>query len=328
MERVLPDRMKPHMSPTRTDSGYALVLVIWIFGIIGILVSTAAWNARLKAQAARNIVESIKAEALADGIVSLAKLAVISSLGDKQEGRWTALAEIVRTGFVICQAPGGTAAISLENEAEKVDLNAASAETLASLLRRVGVGDVEAGRISLAIKKYSQLPYSTEQAERGDVSERDGDSTPPKQAPFETIFELDQVEGMKRDLFETLLPYVTVYSGRSDIDLSVAPPRLKAASFATSLRERNPFEAATRQRFSPIEKMDLRVASGEKFLVHTEALTVGGGIFAREETIRIASETDPLHAMEWRRGRMRHHDVMKTIPAGRLPLPECDEGWR
>ena len=91
----------------------------------------------------------------------------------------------------------GRVLVTVEDEAGKVDLNSASEPLLRALLAGAGATPVEVDRITAAILDYRDA----DNLRRPDGAEADeyrlaGRQNGPKNAPFDSIFELGQVLGV------------------------------------------------------------------------------------------------------------------------------------
>lgn len=145
--------------------------------------------------------------------------------------------------------------VAIEDEAGKIDLNFATQEILARLLKNLGVA--ESDSIAAAI-----MEWRSPRAERKDY---DG----VKHRPFASVEELLLVRGMNRDILygkpqrrgqghrrgqRGLAEFVTVYSGKSQININYAEPEviaampgldLEIADLIVQARARQPFKSGS-----------------------------------------------------------------------------------
>jgi general secretion pathway protein K len=292
-------RQRPNRRERR---GFAVVLVIWAIGIISLLALSYVASARYRVRAAANIAGSVEAEALAEAGVNIAKLrllvggatGVISTAGEPMR----------------CVMPNdGVAAIVIDDEGGKVDLNAAPRPLLGLLFRGFGATSDQAMSLAGAVMDFgngtsNRVLANLQRKEYADADRPYG----PKNALLETTLELDQVIGMPHDLFRRLLPYVTVHSRQPGIDPKRAPLALLAA--LTGQRPdmtRGALDESARQ--SLVERLPTGIASvsaGRSFLIHVEVLMPGQGVFVREAIVEFVNGPKPLRLHEWRRGDRRH----------------------
>ena len=94
---------------------------------------------------------------------------------------------------------------------------------------RLRGGAEEADRIAAAIADFSRPPTNAVRAGAFLAYAQDGRAYGPKAGSFETVLELDQVMGMRPELLQAVLPYVTVHSRTPGVDPRVAAPALLAA---------------------------------------------------------------------------------------------------
>jgi len=116
-------------------------------------------------------------------------------------------------------------AISLVDENGKIDLNQADAALLSSLFQQVGgLEQGDAAQLASAVLDWRDPDILTQPeggAEDGDyaAAERHYGA---KDAPFESVAELEQVLGMTPALYAKLAPDLTVFSGRTRPDPAFA----------------------------------------------------------------------------------------------------------
>lgn len=311
------------------ERGFALILVIWGLGLISLVALTVVTAERYRILAAANLIESGKAEALAEAGVNLRRLelrAAFSSGSPK-------MLQLTSGEPLLCTMPHGTlAALAAEDEGGKADLNTASPKLISALLRGFGARSEEADRLAEAIAEFSR---PTANAVLDDVAYRtyaaDGRAYGPKKGPFETVLELDQVIGMRIDLLRSVLPYVTVHSRKPGVDPRVAAPALLAAlagdepprvaQLVGALRSDRAGDAAS----SGVPLQFLSPSTGRSFLVRAEVRTSAGGSSAREAIVEMGGEMlDELR--EWRRGESRfgmHFSGAVRSPEVVRRLPPC-----
>jgi general secretion pathway protein K len=287
-----------------------LLLVIWAIGIISLLALSFIGSARYRVMAAANVLESARAEALAEAGVNLARLDLV--LGHAR-GDTGALRFRPGGPTVFCAMPEqGVAGIVVEDEGGKLDLNAAPPKLLARLLNGFGATPDQAENLAAAIADFGSTATDAvlEDAERREYAQA-GRPYGPKKALFETALELDQVVGMPHQLFRRVLPYVTVYSRRPGIDPEQASPALLAALAgedgdkvrALMQGDTRAIDLASLAGQLPLGTVAPR--SGRSFLIHVEILMPGKSVFVREAIVELVEGQRPIVLREWRRGERR-----------------------
>ena len=114
--------------------------------------------------------------------------------------------------------------VRITDENGKVDLNQAQAPLLTALLRALGTEQSEAGRLAAAIVDWRDPDLLTQPgggAEDSDYASA-GRSYGAKDAPFESVAELEQVLGFTPELYAQIQPLVTVYSSLQQPDPAFA----------------------------------------------------------------------------------------------------------
>jgi general secretion pathway protein K len=271
--------------PGTRETGFALVIVLLLLALLGVIAASFFSEIRSETRLTRNLVESAKAEALADAGV---QRAVLGLLDPDERRAWRT--DGTPYQFILGE---GVVWIRLQDEAGKIDLNRCPDELLLALFRAVGLHLDEATSLVDAIAH---------------VRDRDGERRPnrTKDAPFEVVSELLQFRGIDRDLYERIAPNLTVYSARRQVDLAVAP-----AAVLRVMRDITPAEVdeilSMRQR-----GMEITLPQPDTVTVTSEASTASGAAFIREAVLqRTGNPAQPFQVLEWRQ-RWRTMDVPET----------------
>jgi general secretion pathway protein K len=313
------------------EKGYALVFVIWGLALISLIALTVIMAERFRLLAAGNVVENAKLEALAEGAINRIRL----------ELAWAGKLRFVINGRpLLCTMQNDVlAALSIEDEGGKVDLNTAPERLTSSLLRGFGADFDEADRLAARITEFSHPSPSVllDEAAFRDYA-ADGRRFGPKKGPFETILELDQVVGFRRELLRAIFPYITVHSRQQGIDPRVASPALLAALAGDSpppaVLVPDTFGETSSQFVAPrgIPSEFLTQSPGHSFLITAEVRAPTGSKFARSTIIELLLARDPPDVLrEWRSGDSRFAALLNTI-ANRFPserhLTSCWDDMR
>jgi len=295
--------------PARSFSGnrgVALIAVLWVSLLLAIIAGSLLTTTRSELRLSRNLLDSARADALAEGGIFLA----IPHLLDRdRETHWLA------NGTVHAfELPSGRLEITLQDAAGRIDLNVAAPDLLAGLFRAAGVdpdqADVLAARIAdWRDRDEDATPNGAEQADydAAGIAVRVGNR------PFATPDEIVRVPGIDMALFGLIEGAVTVWSRQRGIDPTAAPRLALLAlpgmteSIADSLiaarAEEPPDPRGTELlQFIPAEaQRSLSRGGGRVVYVMAKAETREGGIFRREAVIELRAGGDqPYVAHTWR----------------------------
>jgi len=260
-----------------------------------------------------NFAEALNARALSEAGLNLWQLRLAT---DPR----SVIPESYRRQPVLCAMPGGAvAAIAIEDESGKIDLNAAPVGLLERLLQGVGASPQEATQLAAEIGRFSHSDSADPHPEQTVAAYRAaGRIFGPKRAPFETILELDQVLGISQERFHALMPFLTMHSRQPGFDPRFAPPQLLTLIERVAGRS----DAAAAIHSSPAEH--LARSPRRMYLIHSEVLTAGGALASRQAIVELASGRAPIVLHEIRRGTPRFEDVLRSAleqgRSGRLPL--------
>ncbi len=321
--------------------GIALVIVLWGLVLLAVIAAAFTTETRTEVTLARNLVENAKAKALADAGVHAAMLGLHRR---EVEKRWRAdgtvyslafrhadpaparLGEASLRGSQAAQAGEGEVSIVIDDEAGKIDLNAAPDELIHGLLVAVGLADAEAQALTAAIADFRDADDETHAGGAEDPEYRAaGLAWGPKNKPFEAVEELHQVLGMTRRLYALAFPGLTVHSRSKGVDVTVAPaivlqalPGVDAEAVEAFAEQRagqiapgrpgvGQMAGAGGARVTTLPGLGRQYAArsrGRVFTVRAEARVRSGAVFVREAVISMTRNIEkPFNIHAWRRGR-------------------------
>lgn len=277
---------------SRADQrGIALLAVLWGVVLLALAAASLARSTRAQTMLVRNLVENAKAEALADGGVYRA---VFELLNPAEDDPW-------RSGgsaYEVAQAEGKVT-VSLEDERGKIDLNAASRPLLQNAFRWVGMSDAQAAALADAIEDFRDPDQMRrpEGAEDDDYA-RAGVMAGAKDAPFESVEELQQVLGLNGEMYRRLAPLFTVYTEQGEPEPAVAGRDVLLAVSNLTPEQVDEILAARAAQESPAAE-----ASGPGiYTIRADAETEAGGAFTRRAIVELTGEADlPYRIREWNR---------------------------
>jgi general secretion pathway protein K len=271
----------------RRQRGFALLLVLWSLILLGLVAASFLRETRVDTTLARYAAENAKAEALADAGV---QRAILGLLDPEPATAWRADGRLYR--FALGE---GEVSIQVQDEGGKIDLNYAPAAVLMSLFEAAGTDSETARRLADAVQDYVDGDH-----ERRPAGAEDPDylaanrNTGAKDAPLDRKEELVNVLGMTRLLYQAVAPYVTVYSGHSDINVMTAPDIVLRLIPDLTPQQRDQIMSA---RSGAVTGDIPRI---EAATIHAEATTRAGGRFIREAVIRASDTTDgPFEMLDW-----------------------------
>lgn len=211
------------MNGNRTSRGVALLLVLWLVALFAALVGGFARTAQMERLQGSVLRDSVVAgEAARAGL----EYALVRVAASDRRLRWLPDGRDYPWHF-------GNADVSVRivDEMGKVDLNAADPPLLAALFRQVGMAPGDADRLAGAIADWRD-PDSLIQVSGGAEDDDYAAAGRPygaKDAPFESIAEVEQVLGMTPAIYAKVEPFLTVFSGNGTPDASYAAPEVLAA---------------------------------------------------------------------------------------------------
>ena len=201
------------------DEGFILIVVIWVLALLALFATGLASSTQTFIQTNRNDSELRRAEFLASAGVNIALLDLINTKPDDGNSR----IEVGTSGHSCVLPEGEVLHLWIDDEAGKVDLNAASDPLLLALFMGF-IADREAAlRLVAAVADFRDADDQPRLngAERAEYLAA-GRAAGPKNAPFDAIAEMGNVLGISDELARKLRPHLTVHSGQDGIDPSHA----------------------------------------------------------------------------------------------------------
>ena len=211
--------MPVSLRPRTASDGFILVAVLWILGALAVLASIYAMYVANTAIAVAVNDDAIQSEALVSASIELAAHRLLAA---PAENRPTRLAFNFRMG-------NANVAVDVRSEAARLDLNAAPRELLAGFFVALGAHPNDALQYADRIVGWRTTPSADSQDTEASLYGAAGLSYGPRGAPFAHVGELWLVLGLPPAMVERAMPYVTVFSGREDINVLDAAPQLVAA---------------------------------------------------------------------------------------------------
>lgn len=273
------------------ERGIALIVVLWMLTLLAVMAGSFAYSLRIESTLAINVVGRAKARALAEAGIAYAALDML---------RPPPLRRFPPNGVPYPWKFGTeTVMISVRDVAGLIDLNTTSRELLGGLLAAVGVPAEEHGRLLDSIEDWRD-PDDVPLLEGAEDKDYLAAGLPygAKDGPFDDVTELQQVLGVSPALYQRMEPSLTVYSGQTGIDPTVASrevllaiPGMDLQLIESYLEERRIAAAmgGVPPPLPPIGGGYLAQASGLAYSVRAEAKSEGGGVAIIEAVIALGS---------------------------------------
>ena len=209
-------------------------------------------------------------------------------------------------------------AVNFISEAARIDLNAASPQLLANFFAVLGAPRQQAELYAERIVGWSRKPKETaslaaEQNNEEALYRAAGRTYSPRGAPFAHIDELSLVLDLPPPLIERAKPFLTIYSGKSQIDVLDAAPEVIAAipgitpDLLNALAEArrtgaDPQSVARMVSSLPLQEV-VTVEGGDTYRVQVRIRYDNGRQEGAEVVILTGVTDKPYRVLSWRDGR-------------------------
>lgn len=200
----------------RNERGVAFVLVLWVIALMSILLGAFSVIARTENIQARHLFDTTAARYAAEAGMNRA---IYELRNPDLMTRWVADGRPYKFAF-----EGVEVDVKITDDSGKIDINVADAVMLKALFVSSGVEDRRAEELADAIVDWRDPddltgPHGAESSEYKSA----GLKYEPRNAPFETVSEVQQVLGMDYDVYHKIEKAITLYSGRSQPSAGYAP---------------------------------------------------------------------------------------------------------
>lgn len=251
----------------RRARGAALLLVMWLVLLLAGLVGGYAMAARIESMQGNGLARGLAAAQAARAGV---EYAMARMLDPDPARRWVPDGRGYRFAF-----EGAAVDVEVRDESGKVDLNGAPPELLARLFVQLGEPRGAAARVAGAIADWRDADALDQPA--GGAEDPDyaaaGLAWGAKDAPFETVAEVEQVLGMRPALYAAAAPFLTVYTGAPQPDPRYAAAQVRAALGAAAPGAADPLPGGGSGTYSIDSRA--RLADGRR--AHLSVIVRAGG---------------------------------------------------
>lgn len=307
-------RGKPRTSDQR---GLALISVLWVLMVIAVLMTGFAVVTHAHRHVTINVAHQSRAHALVNAGLNRAAIAMQDP---DPRYRWHPDGQVYRFPF-----EGDLIEISVADENGKIDINTAPEQLLLGLLAALGIPDEQAQALSDAIQDWRD-PDDLRRLHGAEREEyRKAGQPGPANELFANIAELTQVLGMTPELYSRLAPFVTVYSGRQQINpvtaaaevlMAIPGARLDDIAEAIALRQVTTpnYAQGVMNRLTWVGQF-ANAAPGPAYTITLAAATgPGGGVRASAEVVIWLTGDGSYRILEWR-DRNLALDGVSTVAA-------------
>lgn len=217
MEREISERLTrdTHAIEYPREHGFVMLVVLWVLTSAVILVSS--FNGAVRGSTASVVSEVgwTKSEALVDAGVEVAAAHLIDQNDNR---RWPG--DGVKHSIKFA---GAELSISATDANGFIDLNKSDEKLLLSFFQKFTRSAIKAQKITDVVMKAREAATGTGKQSQTDAASNAPLDTFSARAAFIDVWELGRTKGIPVDLFNRVVPYLTVYSRDGTIDPIAAP---------------------------------------------------------------------------------------------------------
>jgi len=286
--------------------GVALILVLWVMALMAILLGSFALMARTENLEARHMFDGTTARYGAEAGL---ERAVYELRNPDVTTRWVCDGRPYEFDFENTHIH-----LEILDESGKIDLNTADDTLLQSLFMSVGIDQMTAASLSAAIQDWRDgddipLPNGAEV----DAYKSAGLSYGPRNAPFQTDTEVQQVMGMSYELYQRIEPSITIYSGSSQPNPAYAPIEVLRAlpgmtedlaqQLIAARQQIAPGQGATANLTLPDGTPIMVTGGGNTYTIKSRATLTNGASATIDASVRLGGvgvSGRPYTVLRWR----------------------------
>ena len=284
------------------QKGMVLVLVLWMIIILTVLAASFTLSSRTENLQSRLEFETTRARYAAEAGLNRA---VYELRNPDPQNRWVADGRPYRMDL-----DGIEVEIRITDESGKININNANVELLKGLFASVGMEEEDAAALVDAMGDWIDGDDATRPlGAEDDDYEAAGYPYGAKDAPFDTVQELQQVMGMTYDIYRQIEPAITVYSRNAGINLATAPlealramPDISEEDARAFIEQRQQAEYGEPLPVLPNGMSAVARGGGLAYSVRSKATLPNGHVAELDATIRLGGtlQGKPFQVMRWR----------------------------
>jgi general secretion pathway protein K len=207
------------LKPGRRESGFIAVAVLWMVAMIATLLLIYVKYVVSTGNLVATVTERVQTDALIRAAVELTAYQLGQSTDSERPTRGTIDTRLGATRLHV----------TYRSEGARVDLNSGSKQLLAGLMQSLGEAVPEAQTYADRIMAW-RTPTKTGSDDPENAYYLGlGIPYAPRHAPFPTVDELWLVQGIPPGLIERMMPFVTVFSNLSSVNVADAAPEVLTA---------------------------------------------------------------------------------------------------
>jgi general secretion pathway protein K len=274
---------------------------LWIVGALAALAVMYSLYVRQTALSFVDHDEQLQAQAMAMSGLELAAYQLTKGQLTKAAGR-----PLLQGRFSFNQG-SATIGVRFVSENSRIDLNFAPKQLLAGLLGGLGVPNDEALTDADRIIGWRSPVKAGQNDTEAAVYQAAGKAYGPRHGPFQHPDELALVADLRPALVDGILPYVTVYSGRPEVNVLIAPPQVLAAlpgmtaevlQQLVNARQSDPQDIVKAQMGAAAQYITLDAAAADRVTV-TVQFSTGARIRSQAVILPSTADREPYRILSW-----------------------------
>lgn len=284
-----------------------MVLVLWILTLLSLMAGSFVLTMRRESGVTIALKHNAEAIAVSESALVLAEYML--QLPDQTQ-RWLvdgSIYQIIRRDISVTR-------IRIVSETGKIDINTANPNLLAAVIKTVTSDKFAEQKLLNSILDWRDEDDDPRMqgAEKKEYQDA-GLSYLPTNKPFQSLEELQMVLGMNQAIFTQIQPWITIYSGQSDVNVQEAlPDVLNIINNDTDYKPATPAAtnqgtAANPQPAAGQNNGDPALAANRIYTIAVEVKMEDGASAALEAVIKLQSQDPgqpPVQILDWKQNQL------------------------
>jgi len=297
ISRLLPVPLPLRRS--RPGDGFIIVAALWILMMLATLASIYSIYLANSALAVSANDAGIETESLVSAGVELAAYQLSAAPKDTRPTHGEFRIRLGRANV----------AVKYSSEAARIDLNAGPKSLLSGLFAALGARNQDADRYADRVVGWRTEQKPESQNDEDQLYRAAGLPYSPRGAPFAHVSELWLVQGLPPALVQRALRFVTVYSGRSTVNVRDAAPEVIAAlpdmtpERLDGILNRRDAPSGVAQSAADVlgtDEAGATTAGSDAFRIEVRIAFDNGLRTVSEAVILVRGDDVPFHVLTWR----------------------------
>jgi len=293
-------------APRSRQRGAALILVIWVIAFMGVLLGSFSLIARTENLQSRHLFDATTARYAAEAGL---ERAIFEVQNRDMTKRWVGDGRPYDFDFDTAHVR-----VELTDESGKIDINTSEDVLLQNLFTSIGIDPARATALADALQDFrDQDDIPRPQGAEADAYKSQGLAYGPRNQPFTSVAEVQQVLGMDYELYRKIEPAITIFASAPKPNPAYAPLEVLmtfpgmtlelAQQIIAARQQMQPGQPSAQPLTLPDGTPIVANGGGNTYTIKSRATLANGASAVLDASIRlggVAAGGRPYAVLRWR----------------------------